>query len=399
MLSGDNSIITNAGKAKENSEIAEEKEIVQKSAINAMGKNKYGNIEKNYLDLELNKYPEVDTTEEVDDGGIQVTFKSSRVYIVDTDGNVEQMIITDRTGIEVGDYVDYTPNSESTTYAVDKLGEAYTGSTNNTSSINQETELKWRVLKKYYNGKIDLIAEPTSATVFFKGATGYNNGVYVMNDICEKLYGNTSHSIIARSVNLDDLENNMTDTGKNARDTYNNSGNSPEYGHTNYEKWGHAYTKVNSLYPNIYSSENGSGIDTKNGEVKTNGIKDTAKGSLDLTTGTNAYKQANTEMTAKHTYYVVTMNSTNYGDASKVLSQCKPYWVASRYVSCFFGDADFGLRCAPDNVGNMRMFGSYGNIYSQNLSLRPVVSLGANVKITVSSTASSSSGTAHTINW
>ena len=312
---------------------------------------------------------------------------------------VEQIIITDRTGIEVGDYMEYIPNSENTTYAAEKLGEAYTGSTNNTSAINQETALKWRVLKKYYDGKIDLIAEPTSATVCFSGATGYNNGVYVMNDICEKLYSNSNHSIIARSVNLDDLENNMTDTGKNARDSYNNSGNSPEYGHTNYEKWGDAYTKINSLYPNIYSSENGSGIDTENGEIKTNGVKDTAKGSLDLTIGTNAYKQANIGMTAKQTYYVIALNSTNYGDASKVLSQCKPYWVASRCVDCYLGDAAFGLRCAPDYITDIRMFGSYGNIYSKNLSLRPVVSLGADVKITVSSTASSSSGTPHTINW
>lgn len=87
MLSGDNSIINQAGNAKTQTDIAEEKEILEQATVIVMGKSKYGNIEKTYLDAELNKYPEVDTTEEVDEG-IEVTFKSSRVYLVDADGNV-----------------------------------------------------------------------------------------------------------------------------------------------------------------------------------------------------------------------------------------------------------------------------------------------------------------------
>ena len=41
MLSGDNGIIKRAGKAKDNSEIAEDKEIIETATIQAMGKNKY----------------------------------------------------------------------------------------------------------------------------------------------------------------------------------------------------------------------------------------------------------------------------------------------------------------------------------------------------------------------
>ena len=301
-----------------------------------------------------------------------------------------------RAGIDVGDYVNYAPKTASTTYSKTNLGETYTGSTSNSSDLTQET-LKWRVLKKYDDGRLDLIADPTNATVYFSGATGYNNGVYIMHDICEKLYSNTDHSITARSVSLEDFENNMTDAGITARNSYDKSGNSPQYGHTNYEKWGSAYS--NKYYPNTYASENGSGIDTENGAVKTDGIKDIAKGSLDLTKGNAAYKQATTGLTAKQTDYYIALNSTNYGDASKVLSQSNTYWVASRSVYCNSSVASFGLRYASSIFNGNDMFGSHSYAYSSYSRIRPVVQLGSDVKITPSTSAKSVTGEAHTINW
>ena len=46
VIIGDNGIIGNAGQAKEKAEIANEKEIVEKATVQAMGNNKYGNIEE-----------------------------------------------------------------------------------------------------------------------------------------------------------------------------------------------------------------------------------------------------------------------------------------------------------------------------------------------------------------
>ena len=48
-ITGDNGIIRNAGQAKEQTEIANEKEIVEKATVQAMGNNKYGNIEESEL--------------------------------------------------------------------------------------------------------------------------------------------------------------------------------------------------------------------------------------------------------------------------------------------------------------------------------------------------------------
>ncbi len=90
MLSGDNSIINQAGNAKTQTDIAGEKEILEQATVVAMSKSKYGNVEKQYLDSEINKYSAVDGTEEVDKG-IKVTFKSGREYLIDIDGIVTKL--------------------------------------------------------------------------------------------------------------------------------------------------------------------------------------------------------------------------------------------------------------------------------------------------------------------
>lgn len=91
MLSGDNGILGQAGNAKKQTNIAEEKEILEQATILAMGKSKYGDIDKDKLDAELNKYSGIDNTQETDEG-IEVTFSSGRTYLVDVDGNVELSI-------------------------------------------------------------------------------------------------------------------------------------------------------------------------------------------------------------------------------------------------------------------------------------------------------------------
>ncbi len=90
-ITGDNGIIKNAGQAKEETEIANEKEIVEKATVQAMGNNKYGNIEEDELQSELDKETGEGETNVTDIGdGIEVIFiDSNRYYIVDKDGNVE----------------------------------------------------------------------------------------------------------------------------------------------------------------------------------------------------------------------------------------------------------------------------------------------------------------------
>ena len=90
-ITGENGIIGNAGQAKEETEIANEKEIVEKATVQAMGNNKYGNIEESELQSELDKETGVGKTDATDIGDeFEVIFvDSNRYYIVDKDGNIE----------------------------------------------------------------------------------------------------------------------------------------------------------------------------------------------------------------------------------------------------------------------------------------------------------------------
>ena len=116
VVTGDNGIIRNAQNAKEDTEIANEKEIVEKATVQTMGNNKYGNVEKDGLQEELDKETGDGKTEVSEaDEYFKVVFKDSeRSYLVDKNGNV--MEVPDRSGIEVGDYVNYTYDTKAEGY-------------------------------------------------------------------------------------------------------------------------------------------------------------------------------------------------------------------------------------------------------------------------------------------
>lgn len=311
--------------------------------------------------------------------------------------------------IEIGDYINYTPDTTAQkVYSKNNLVENLTGSTNNSADITQDN-LNWQVLRKYDDGSMDIIGSPTTQYIYFSDATGYNNGVYIMHDICEKLYSRTG--IKARSVTLEDMDYWMTNTGKTTKNNYIKNKVSEALSDDYVVNEIYAgdlannavtYIKDYSYYPNLYASENGSGINTRT--VKTNGITDTNKSTLDRTIRPNSYKQAN-NLTVTQTSYNMGITNINYGDGSKVLNNSNRYWIASRSVEIVTEEmywgmntsmAGFSLRSANTQMGGTAMFDSNCVKYSGGSYLRPVIHLGANVKITRSETASNA-GTPHRI--
>ena len=94
-LTGENGIITSSKEAKEQTEIANEKEIIEVAWVDATQKDKYGEVTKEKMDNALNKILGEDKhySDTVDEG-IVVTFKSSkRSYLVDGSGNVGEYIV------------------------------------------------------------------------------------------------------------------------------------------------------------------------------------------------------------------------------------------------------------------------------------------------------------------
>ena len=94
-ISGDNGILGNAGKAKEDTEISNEKEIISVAVVQAMGKNKRGDLEEGEFQNELDEELEerlAEVTLDTEDYGFFVKFETSgRIYKVDIDGNVEYL--------------------------------------------------------------------------------------------------------------------------------------------------------------------------------------------------------------------------------------------------------------------------------------------------------------------
>ena len=199
-----------------------------------------------------------------------------------------------------------------------------------------------------------------------------------MNEICKAQYSNKTLGVEARNINLLDMEKHLTAAGIAARNGYTNG--VQQYGTTK------TYTS-NTKYPSLYAGQKGAGVDVAEANASSI-LQDHTKGNdpygeskpiaeteptTDNTSGTG------NPLTVTQTYYNISINSTNYGDAYKVLSNSTWYWVASRYVITGSDYACFGLRGANTSAGGGSMFYSFGNTYYGRSRLRPVVSLSSSI--------------------
>ena len=273
--------------------------------------------------------------------------------------------------IKIGDSVNYTYDPAGS-YS---LSSTYSGSSDQT--IAQTTGLTWKVLNvDKENDTVDIIStNPTSSTVYFKNILGYNNGPYLMNEICKAQYSNKTLGVNARSINLLDMEKHLTSPGITARNAYQYDSSTAKYGTTK------TYPS-NTKYPSLYANQKGAGPNvssitpsdiTKGNdpyeESKPIVPKGTTEPTNDSTYGTGR------PLTVTQTYYNISINDTNYGTASTVLANGTPFWVAARYVFTYSDRASFGLRFAGAYTRGCVMFDSDGITNGDGYALRPVVSL------------------------
>ena len=291
------------------------------------------------------------------------------------DGEKITGLFVPRSSLEVGQYVEYIPDTTES-YSLPNTVSGYTLN----QTISQDTSLKWRIMSVNDDGTIDLISSaPTSQSVGLGGALGYNNCVYLLNDICAELYSNENLGVTARSINLeDDIEPKMNEAGIAARDSY-ESGQTYAYGNVR------TYTSSSyRYYPNLYAQEKGSGIDT--GVAREDGV---AKNDSYYSSPTaETYTQAGTSLTVTSDYYYFSSsNSPSYFDDTTwydlVFNTNSYYCLASRCVNAYPSYAFFYVR----RVGYGSLY--YGNLFDSNsyagynysYRFRPVVSLGSNIQI------------------
>ena len=280
---------------------------------------------------------------------------------------------------KIGDSVNYTYDPASSSYTLESK---YSGYSSN-QTIAQTTGLTWKVLNvDKENDTVDIIStNPTSSTVTFANILGYNNGPYLMNEICKAQYSNKTLGVEARSINLLDMEKHLTADGITARNAYQYDSSTAKYGTTK------TYPS-NTKYPSLYANQKGAGPNITEAEASKKITQpDTTKGNDPYEESKPIVPKGTTEptndstygtgnpLTVTQTYYYRPINDTNYGTASSILANSTKFWVAARDVHTRSDYATFGLRIADTNAYGCNMFYSNGDTGGSTCALRPVVSL------------------------
>ena len=280
---------------------------------------------------------------------------------------------------KIGDSVNYTYDPASSSYTLESK---YSGYSSN-QTIAQTTGLTWKVLNvDKENDTVDIIStNPTSSTVIFANILGYNNGPYLMNEICKAQYSNKTLGVEARSINLLDMEKHLTADGITARNAYQYDSSTAKYGTTK------TYPS-NTKYPSLYANQKGAGPNITEAEASKKITQpDTTKGNDPYEESKPIVPKGTTEptndstygtgnpLTVTQTYYYRPINDTNYGTASSILANSTKFWVAARDVHTRSDYATFGLRIADTNAYGCNMFYSNGDTGGSTCALRPVVSL------------------------
>ena len=251
------------------------------------------------------------------------------------------------------------------------------------------------------SGNVTKLLGIGSKSVYFQGSKGYNNGVYLLNDICKSRYGNASLGATARSLNIEDIESRMNSNGiaaRNANKGYRN--NSIQYGTTK------TITGSDARYPAIYAQEKYSGVDvsdvTDGTQVITGSIDATAQAKMNpsgKTVSEDVYTAATTDtsktdatsLTCTQTYYYMNNPSSYFDDSNfynMIFGTGTKFWIASRFVACYsnYSFAGFGLRIVSSSgldsdLDGYYLFHSNGNYNGSSYRLAPVVSLGSGIQV------------------
>ena len=292
----------------------------------------------------------------------------------------------------IGKIVSYTPDTPSTGY---DLSTAKSGFGNVQTIDGRYDPTTWKIMEVDENGNITKLLGIGARSVTFQGSTGYNNGVYLLNDICKSRYGNASLGATARSLNIEDIESRMNSKGIAARNAYKLG--TTQYGTTK------TFTGSNAYYPAIYAQEKYSGVkvsDVADGtQVITGSVDATAQAKMNpkgkkqsedvyMDPTTDTYKTDATTLTCTQTYYNFDNTPSSYFDDSNfynmIFETGTDFWLASRYVSWYSSDsyANFGLRYVRGrNLGGNYLFYSNDDYYIYHYRLAPLVSLGSGIQV------------------
>jgi len=309
--------------------------------------------------------------------------------------------ISARKNLNIGDYVAYKPDVAENYmgFGTSKFSnENPSGSNENpVNGIPQDTDLKWRVLSINEDNSVDLIAEtPISTKIHLEGALGFNNGVYLLNELCKKHYSNSLFSETARSINLEDIEKQMNEKGISTRDSQ--KLNSLKYKATKSFTGNKAY--IPDVY--IYAQKNLKGecsayYSTPTTKTYIPISKNPTGNTLDIIQ-TDYSIEVSANYFNDENFYKLIFSADNLPNEHSSISDYEfdtpyfpDYWLATRSTrNSVYDYAEFGLRSINSNASSSLLGSQFSSaiLFSSNgeedyacLAVRPVVHLSSSVKL------------------
>lgn len=327
-------------------------------------------------------------------------------YEIISNGNINEIIIADRTGISTGDYIKYTSPTTSVTFSESDTGYSAYAST----PVTLTAKDTFRVLEIDKYGNVTLIGamSPSDPTIYFSGAKGYNNAVYTLNTKCSELYQDLSRGITARSIKIEDIIEKMiegtlgttsnTSTGRKRIEKYQSETvaalKTGKY-LTNKDTINNKLTfQINTYYPDIFQYETGGLIEN----VPTLGLIEQSepyseyKGLTDLGT-TITSNNLPESLVAPYTYFSFAPNESDFNNTTENAKNLKniffetdaKYWLASRCIDCETDRIYFRIRDVnKTNIGGYIMYTSKNEDWNRSRAICPIIFIPASVGITVS---------------
>ena len=416
MLTGENSILTQAGRARERMQETQKEEEMK---IAILGSYENGNdLNINKLLTNLNEINDIVATTTTENGEKSFPVKvetEHTTYKITQKGELEKVERADRKGLNVGDYITYESPIYKTETPFVTISEAESGY-QNTQNLPAKNTFRIMDIDKYGNMTLIGAMGTSDEKIYFKGAIGYNNAVFTLNTKCSELYRDNSKEITARSIKMEDITSKFNDSGNEKITTSISTEVSELEPKTNVTKGTKEdnitlnntiiYSNGNTDCPHIFQYEAGGLID----DIPTQGVigqSDSYKGYGGLTAFTNIIPKP-TNLTIPFTYSKTSHVTNDFNDTKRskayqniFFGTGTKYWVASRCVRGLSEHAIFSLRIVSKNkILANGLYNSYGWTESTCNQVCPIIYVPSSVEVEISTNPknqTNTDGIAHSV--
>ncbi len=278
-----------------------------------------------------------------------------------------------------------TVKIEGTTSGVDSKtdsnGKQLEGVADDFSQTFTTKEISWRVWD-YDGNTLRIIGDPTTDALTLKGAAGYNNGVWAIDNICRTLYSNEEKGAIATNLKRTDIQkvstydytkykhkesgdNTWEEITTNSNDenliyfgeskTYEASNQYPAMWNENDKEWTYEYSKDNGSSGEDKECKKWEEIGTKDGKME---------GTMNQKSKETTFKESYYYHNYKESefingaYYDLIFKESNDGQPAK------EYWLAGRYVQRLNNCWNFGLQCVGADGSNYNYVSGHNMCFS-----------------------------------